>query len=264
MHGMLNRIVGRWPMKPWNWLLNLRVVLRLPQPPQLWYLVLGDSIHRALVEMQPRLVKNFQAIDIPNLPPDNRSAADSVKTQPARLRFGHLGVGNITKGFGIFARIAKEFANATPGAEFTLVGYLSTFREDTDYSAVTGLVDKPLALDEYARRAESLTYAVNAANPEDYRLAGSSSFIEALFYGKPGIYLRNDYVENCFEVMGDIGYLCDTPEQMTETIRAIIRDFPQDRYERQLGNIVKGRARFTPQEVGRRFRSVVEAATRKS
>jgi hypothetical protein len=264
MHGMLNRIVGRWPTKPWNWLLNLRALLRLPQPPGLWYLVLGDSIHRALVEMQPRLVKNFQAIDIPNIPADTPSAADTVTADGTRLRFGHLGVGNITKGFGIFARIAKEFANVSPGAEFTLVGYLSTFREDTDYSAVTGIVDEPLPLDEYARRAESLTYAVNAANPQEYKLAGSSSFIEALFYGKPGICLRNDYVEDCFRVMGDIGYLCDTPEQMIETIGAIIREFPEERYNKQVANIIRGRAKFAPQAVGHRLRTAVDVATRKA
>jgi len=53
MHGMLNRIVGRWPHKPWNWALNLRVVLRLPHPMSLRYLVLGDSVYDSLAQAQP-------------------------------------------------------------------------------------------------------------------------------------------------------------------------------------------------------------------
>ena len=53
MHGMLNRIVGRWPHKPWNWALNLRIVLRLPHPMSLRYLVLGDSVYDSLAQAQP-------------------------------------------------------------------------------------------------------------------------------------------------------------------------------------------------------------------
>ena len=257
MHGMLNRIVGRWPHKPWNWPLNLRAVLRLPQPPLLWYLVLGDSVYEALAQAQPSLVRRFRAIDLPTFPYD--SAPDDVfgVAAPDKVIFGHLGVGNITKGFGRFARIAQDCRGSEAQAEFLLVGYLSSFRDNANYSCVAGVTEQPLSIEEYGRRAHSLTYVINTANPDDYRLAPSSSFVEALFYGKPGIYLRNRYVEHCFGLMGDIGYLCDTHEQMVNIVRGIMRQFPSGRYQQQVANIRKGRVMLEPRAVARRLFDVV-------
>ena len=57
------------------------------------------------------------------------------------------------------------------------------------------------------------------------RLVASATFLDALSYVKPGIYLRNPYVEYYFEQMGDIGYLCDSYEEMREVVLAIL-SFP--------------------------------------
>jgi hypothetical protein len=259
MHGMLNRIVGRWPHKPWNWPLNLRVVLRLAQPPSLWYLVLGDSVYRSLTQVQPTLVTHFRVIDLPNFEYDDLCEDQNWNIQSGRLIFGYLGVGNITKGFGSFARIAQECRRLDKQVEFLLVGYLSTFRDHVDYSCVTGVTEHPLSVEEYRRRAFSLTYVINTANPEFHRLAPSSSFLDALFYGKPGIYLRNSYVEYCFGLMGDIGYLCDSYEEMVDTIKSIIMEFPSVRYEHQVENIRKGRVIFKPKTLAPRLREIVDS-----
>ncbi|MHB1097271.1 MAG: hypothetical protein ACYC3F_13990 [Gemmatimonadaceae bacterium] len=261
LHGMVNRIVGPWPRKPWNWPLNLRVLLRLPQPASLWYVLLGDSLLRELEVVHPRLVRHFVTIHLPHIAPA-RAAVATTGARPSPLRFGHLGVGNLTKGFGIFARIASECAPVAADVQFVLVGYLSTFRDATDFSNVTDVSEHPVPVDVYEAKASSLTYAVNCSNPADYRFAGSSSFLEALFYGKPGIYLRNPYIAGCFDAMGDIGYLCDTPEEMIETIGEIIRAFPLERYRRQVENILAGRKMYEPQSVGARLRQVVEGCRR--
>ena len=257
MHGMINRIVGRWPIKPWNWPLNLRAVLRLPQPKALWYLLLGPSLVRVLERLQPRLAAHFVSVDIPNLAYDQDVGAAPAPTAPVPIRFGHLGVGNITKGFGSFARLAATIAPTHPNAEFTLVGHLGAFRDDTDFSSVVGVSSSMLPVDEYKRRAASLTYVVSLANPVDYRLAASSSFIEALFYGKPGVYLRNEYIDYAFAAMGDIGYVCDSYEEVVDTVRALAESFPVERYRQQVATIRAGREMFQPESVGRQLRELV-------
>ncbi len=257
LHGMINRIVGSWPRKPWNWPLNLRVLLRLPQPEALWYVLLGESLLRELAAVHPGLVDNFVTFNLPHIAPAHAATA-TVTARPSPIRFGHLGVGNLTKGFGVFARIAQECSGAGFDAQFVLVGYLSTFRDNTDFSCVSEVSEEPVRVDLYEAKAYSLTYAVNASIPGDYRFAGSSSFLEALFYGKPGIYLRSPFISECFNAMGDIGYLCNTPEEMIETIRGLIADFPLERYRRQVDNIVEGRKMYEPLSVGARIRQVAD------
>jgi len=258
IHGMLNRIVGRWPHKPWNWLLNLRVVLRLPQPRSLRYLVLGDSIHQALTEVQPTLVTHFRPIGLPNFEYDDLFEGQNEDIKKGKILFGYLGTGNITKGIGSFARIAKEFQRVNKQVEFLLVGSLSTWRDNTDYSCITGVTEQPLSAEDYRKRALSVTYVINTSNPEDYRLAPSSTFLDALFYGKPGIYLRNSYVEYYFGLMGDIGYLCDSYEGIVDIVQSIITEFPSIRYHHQVENIRKGRVILTPRSLGPQLREIVE------
>lgn len=258
MHGMLSRIVGRLPHKPWNWVFDLRVVLRLPQPKSLQYLVLADSIHHALAQAQPTLVTLFKSIDLPNFEYDDLPKKQNKDTQPRKLSFGFLGAGNVTKGVSSFARMAQECRRLDKQVEFLLVGYLSTWRDNADYSYITGVAEQPLSIEEYKRRALSLTYVINTSNPEYYRWGVPTAFLEALFFGKPGIYLRNSYVEYCFGIMGDIGYLCDSYEEMVDTVKNIITEFPSVRYKRQVENIRKGRTIFLPKTLAQRLREIVD------
>jgi len=259
MHGMLARIAGRLPHKPWNWVFDLRGVLRLPQPGPLWYLVLADSIYHAVAKAQPALVTHFKSIDLPNFGYDDLPEKQNIDIQQRKLIFGFLGTGNITKGIGSFAQMAQECQQSDKQVEFLLVGYLSKWRDNADYSCITGVTEQPLSIEEYQQRALSLTYVINTSNPEYYRWGVSSAFLEALFYGKPGIYLRNSYVEYCFSLMGDIGYLCDSYEEMLDTIKSIILEFPSVRYGRQVENIRNGRVILTPKALAPRLREIVDS-----
>ena len=102
-----------------------------------------------------------------------------------------------------------------------------------------------------------LTYVVWTAKPDHYRLTASGTFLDAMAFLKPGIYLRNDYIEYYFERMGDIGYLCDSCDDMVSTVREILSEFPTVRYQRQVENIRKGRIIFEPQTLAPRLRDIV-------
>ena len=163
--------------------------------------------------------------------------------------FGYIGTGNLTKGIGFFADIAIAVKRLSHNVEFLLVGYLSSWRNNTDYSAITGLTEVPLTTQEYIRRGLSITYAINTSNPEYYKYGGCSSFIDALFFGKPGIYLRNDYIEYYFGKMGNIGYLCDSYEEILTVTEKISLNFPEVDYNNQVLNIQKGRELLMPKTI---------------
>ena len=70
-----------------------------------------------------------------------------------------------------------------------------------------------------------------------------------MFFGKPGIYLRNDYIEYYFSKMGNIGYLCDTYEELLEVIEKISLNFPEQEYKIQVLNIQNGRKLLMPKQI---------------
>jgi hypothetical protein len=260
IHGILASVEGSGPRRPWNWATHLRQVLRLPHPRQLTYLALSDSIRVAVSEAMPGVVSHFRAVDPPYFMP---SVANAFMPG-AMIRFGHFGVArDHEKNFGLFAQLAEEVGRCfdPPLGEFWAVGFLDpsagnvTARE----ASVKGLSRAPLSAEEYAWRAQSIAYAVGLANPLHYRLVVNASFLDALCYLKPGIYLRNPYIEYYFNRLGDIGYLCDSYDQVRDVVFSVLREFPQGRYREQCANILRGRRMFEPEVIAPQLRAIVAA-----
>jgi hypothetical protein len=247
LHGMLARIAGRLPLKPWNWFFSLQFLFYLKQPNQMLFLVFGQSIYQNVENINPKIINYFRYINLPNFEYDfstNKSINHFDK-----IIFGYIGTGNLTKGIGLFAKIAQTMTKLSNSVEFLLVGYLSAWRSNTDYSSIKGISEVPLSTEEYIIRGLSMSYAINISSPNYYKFGGCSSFIDALFFGKPGIYLRNDYIEYYFNKMGNIGYLCDSYEEILELVMKISLNFPQKIYEEQIINIKKGRFLMTPKYI---------------
>jgi hypothetical protein len=117
--------------------------------------------------------------------------------------------------------------------------------------------DGPLPRDVFERQLGQTTYAVFPYRPSAYRLVASGSVLDALAAGKPLIALRNPQFEEMFQVMGDIGYLCDDMAGMKRLITSILRDPPRDRYRQQSRNILATRRIFEPAAVAVELRAAL-------
>mgnify|MGYP001103939716 CR=1 FL=1 len=253
VHSILASILDRPPRKPWNWISSLRKVLEMPHPRSLKYVALGEPILRTLLRERRRLGRHFCALDIPYF-----EEAAPPATPSGKIRFGHLGVGNRHKGFDRFAQLARETQAWAKGVEFSLVGFVDDAECMSYVQWIADVGDRPLSPEVYSDRAARLTYAVWLADPRHYRLAASASFLDALSYGKPGIYLRNPYVEHYFERMGDIGYLCRDYGEVGQVVSSIARDFPAERYRKQCENILQGRRIFEPAGLAPSLQAIVD------
>lgn len=260
IHAILATIVKRPPCRFRNRIFWLRRVLQMPHPASLQYIALGASIHRSLTQVQPAVATHFKILDHPYFQEDRPPHAPDEGDPPRPLRFGYFGVS--PKGFDAFAQLAREILTQNAQVEFILVGFLRDGDAQSDYPGITGLSDKPLTPEEYRRRAATLTYAVGTADPAHYRLVANATFLDALSFGKPGVYLRNAFVADYFRKMGDIGYLCDSYEEMRATVLSLVREFPTERYRKQRDNIRRGREIFAPQLLARGLREIVEGAKR--
>jgi hypothetical protein len=260
-HSILTSL-ERPPIKdPWNWPISMRQALRRPHPPGFGYVALGPSIHRRIQQGFPRFARHFRPLDPPYLWANRNEALVRWSESPKVIRFGYIGVGYKGKGFDTFRSLASGNRGRHSHAEFVLVGFVPRMekgRAMRDESWVHGLSREPLTEEEYRRRAASLTYAVMPLEPKKYRLSASASFLDALSFVKPGIYLRNDYVGDYFERMGDIGYLCDSPDEMGDVIASILAEFPMGRYRKQQENILRERRIFEPETLAPKLREIVE------
>lgn len=257
-HGILASIASRHPRALWNRILGFKLALTLAQPRTLKYLALGEPILRNIEEKQPRIAGGFSSIDLPYLVPAEILGFE--RKQSSTVRFGFLGVGEGAKGFDRFARLAKGVGAMSLDAEFVLAGFLATKGGVADYSRIIeGIGYKPLSKQEYAARVASLTYAVGLSEPAHYRLAASATFIDAMAFCKPGIYLKNSYLDYYFSRFGDIGYLCVTEKEIEHIVISIARSFPAERYMRQVQNIRHARSAFCPESLSLRLREIVDS-----
>ena len=229
-------------------------ILKLPHLTRLRYIALGESIQETLQAVDPYLASHFNPMDIPCFM--NTEDISNNDADPQAILFGYFGTAG--KGFKDFASIADKISVTEKKVEFVLVGHSRTENTNQPCSKkIVGLSSHPLSLDEYTRRAHSITYAVGITDaPQRYSLIASASFLDALSYGKPGIYLNNPFIAHYFNKMGDIGYLCDSTDEIQAVIQSIASAFPSERYREQRRNILRGRQIFEPQALAGHFRAI--------
>jgi hypothetical protein len=263
MHGALASIAPDARRKRLSSIRGMRLVFRLPHPRQLRYVALGDSILQSLREIRPAAARHTVALDIP-FSWTVRLLPQEIAVRPSPVRFGYFGVsGGRGKGFDTFVGLADEFLQEFPDTRFMMIGHLSTEADRTQFGGREEVFPtSPLSPDEYARRAQQVTYALSVTDPRVYRFGASTSFLDALSSVKPGIYLRNPYLEHCFAAMGDIGYLCNTLEDVRACIRSVLMQFPSARYVQQCKNIFAGRIMFEPATLSSRFYTLTEEIRR--
>ena len=253
LHSILKTLAAP-ARRPWNRAIGLGAVLALPEPSNLRYIALGQPIYDELREHFPNLAGRFDVLDHPYLWANERAC----QLPHDRVRFGFFGSG--WKGFDQFGRLAKDVRSSAAGqrAEFELVGFVSDPELRKAYSEhVLGMGPEPLPRDEYDRRAARVDYLVSLADPEPYRFTASGTFLDSLSFVKPGIYVRNPFVEYYVRRMGDVGYLCDGPARVLQKIREILTVFPADHYSAQCRNILRGRKIFEPDSLAAGLRRIL-------
>lgn len=256
-HSVLATLKQACPRKPWSQIIHFPRALKMLKNSRIRYIALGEPILQTLQKEFPRLAVHFSSMDLPNFMPPY--GADENKVNPSlRMHFGFLGIASRERGFDEFVRLAERVYEEYVDVRFSLVGCVKEtevhFWRD---AKVEGLRSDPLSQKEYYAKGTALTYLIWTAVPAHYQLVASASFLDALALGKPGIYLRNPYVEFYFKEMGDIGFLCDSLQEMEKKVLEISSNFPAERYKEQCAAIERGRQRFSPEHLASRIREII-------
>jgi len=110
-----------------------------------------------------------------------------------------------------------------------------------------------IARADYERELARLDYVVFLYPPGSYTLTASGALLDALSLGKPVIALRNPYFEHCFSLLGDIGYLCGSVDELRDLMIGLVRVPPVDRHARQQAAVAAGRRLLAPESVAATF-----------
>jgi glycosyltransferase involved in cell wall biosynthesis len=188
------------------------------------------------------------------------AAAPSELPASGPITFSFLGLIDETKGFPQFVEMAGALAPVWNGAvRFDLIGGKreGVTRAMTGPHVTAYAYDGPLPRDVFEQKLRETVYTVFPYDPDYYRLIASGSVLDALAAGKPIVALRNPQFMEMFQVMGDIGYLCDDVAGIKRTIETILREPPRERYAQQSRNILTARRLFEPAQVATQLRAAL-------
>jgi hypothetical protein len=257
LHAELCEVDIRGSRRPWYLLTRVGKVLDYPQPSNMKLVLLGESIRRSLLQIKPKLAgEKIYSIERTYFW-STKSGQPPCGVPQARIVFGFTGGIYAGRGFGLYEKLAKKMEGLAGKAVFETVGFAAAPAYSGSY--FTDLPRQPLSPDVYKKKISEITYSVLLGEYSLYRLAASGSFLDALSFVKPVIALKNPYVEYYFKKLGDIGYLCDSYEDLERVVAGIINNFSPERYVLQCGNIIANRDLFSPEKVSARVREIFEA-----
>jgi hypothetical protein len=262
IHSCLSAISKPQARRPWLRIVGLQRVLKLPHPPRLRLIALSQSILDNIIKLQPDSGSHWNVLPLTYFWESKNAYEHNSSCSGKRLlTFGFLGVGAKDKGLSLYCKIADAVAQPKEMVQFIVAGYYSGSElNKPNCRFISEIPVQPLSQEKYDEHVKSITYVVSTANPIHYNLTASATFLDALSFLKPGIYLRNEYIEHYFKKMGNIGYLCDSPEEIVETIQGIITDFSPALYQQQVENIINGRVIFEPEIIAPQLRNIVDVA----
>jgi hypothetical protein len=228
---------------------------RIPHPRQMKFIVPGRPIQRYLETNFPALAGHCRPLDHPAFWMEH---AATIPAPTSPVRFGFFGVSAVP-GFDLVVQIARELKEEGCPAEFSMIGHLNHPDDAVkDFSAVPDASTRILSPAEYAERARRVTYALWTTRTHRSGLVASSTFLDALSFVKPIVYLSNPLIDGYARELGDIGHACDDATVLKNTIRQLAANPPGERYIAQCKAILSGRRAFEPDVVGAALRTIIE------
>lgn len=159
--------------------------------------------------------------------------------------FSHLGVASPRKNTQLLFEIGNKMTqrNGLTSANYRLrnigkVDHAMTQRINK-FVEIMSTDNQALTQQEYFQYIRDTHYTLSFISGEEYVNRISGSILDTVQYFRPIIALRHPFIEDVFEQAGDIGYLCDSIEEMMDILCGIIEGNAsyRDRYSKQVHNL---------------------------
>ncbi|MBS5861587.1 hypothetical protein KID03_09190 [bacterium] len=220
-------------------LFGIRNPLKLPTPKNLKYVVYGKSIKNNLIKILPEIENSVIDIPLPTL--YNYNIAPKSIAVP--LKFGVIGQCSKAKNSSTISKLLKELTEMkVENFQIVFTGYITDellfkYLQNSQYVDPKHVSNSMVSDYERNKLLAQIDYALFTYKLNSYKYTASGALIDAINFEKPIIALSNDYVKSYFDIYGNIGYLCNSYEELKNKIITITKSFPKEEYEIQVKNI---------------------------
>ena len=211
------------------------------RPSNVIALFYGKTIEDELFKMFPRFKrKNVISIDHPYNYETELLVNSLDKSNTVII--ANIGTGLMNKNSHLLYQLAEmqKYNVENKKVKFIQVGNVSPevlSHSNTYVSILNNNEFIPFSVfEENIKQADYFIYFFK--NDSLYDLCPSGTFFDAIKYKKPIISLRNPFFEYYFKKLGNIGYLCNTVEEMSEIIEGILLK-KNDIYQEQIETLTK-------------------------
>jgi hypothetical protein len=210
LHGNLNDAMGWRSRDPRRRLFDYRSGLAAARHPRIRLVVLEDYVRAAAIRQ--RLVPRETTVVWPHAFNDGELAsAIALRRDTSAVRIAFIGAATKNKGFDKFLDLVRE--GGTTDHEFRLVG--SLYEEFADAAlAKIEMPTRPLSREEYIDRLRDVDYVFLPYNEKTYEFTASGSVLDCVSQLKPVISLDFAGVRELAAQWGEIGFICQSMEQV--------------------------------------------------
>lgn len=208
------------------------------RPANIRYIALAPHVVDYCRRSASHVATAMRWMHLPYFSPDSDI---TFRALTAPIRFGFIGFAYKEKGTQIFFDIARDIRHGelASRAAFIHLGSNGMGQGLPAKNSVEsiGTGEEMISREAFNRAMAGIHYCVFPYPPERYADRASGALFDAFAWAKPVIALRSPLFEQYFNLLGDIGYLCDTKEELQATIENITKNPPVRKYREQVMNL---------------------------
>ena len=220
--------------------LILKKALILKNDVNMYYLVLGKVIKKNLLEYLNMEEKSIITIDHPY----EYSNIVNKNVDFEHIKIATIGVATKAKNTQFIFKLGEALNRfiIIDKLNLSIIGILdksvvSYTNDNVSYLGSNSLLDRSA----FEMAIQKIDYAVFFYDNNYYKMCASGAFFDAIKFEKPIIAIKNDFFNYYFNILGNIGYLCDDYNQLEKKIVWIVNNRPSEEYQIQVNNLQKAK-----------------------
>lgn len=221
------------------------------------FFVLGESIIRNLNNIIPHNIKHFSSINHPYKFNSYQIVESSFSF--SRCRIGIIGLTNKNKGYDLLVRLVQNIDFKNSIIDLLHIGKIDgdiCFFKNRGVYIVDRDKDGDLPREAYEELVESLQFVLFLYPINSYKVTASGAVFEAISNLKPIIALSNSFFEYIFSIMGNIGYLFNSMEELERFLLTF--HVEEKDYLQMQNNILKNRNCFSAEMVSSKLSELIK------
>lgn len=254
-HSILENLKANKKLKPWKLEFWIKPSLVMKDK-NFKNIVLGESIKNNLLAFFPQLKKELYSLDHPYEFCKINHKKECFKKN---IKIGTIGFGSRAKGIDKIYKLEKRIKKYK-GVNLEVIGKIvdDTINFSRDSNIKVHGENGDILPNEFNNLIEKLDYALYLYPRESYKYFASGAVFDAISHLKPIIAIKNDYFDYIFKKFGDIGYLCNSYEELFDVVEKIIKEKDIEKYRLQQENILRGQKYFTLDFIKNDFFEILE------